>query len=940
MKLHKVLFIATVMFTFFPSFIFSQTGTVEGVIVDNETAEPLVGANIMIAGTTIGAASDMEGNFIITNVPPGSHTVEARFLGYRTSRTHIVVQEGETVEITIRLVSSALQLDEILVTGQTREVRRREIGASIATIRTEELQMAPIQSMSQLLQARAAGVNVQVGSGKVGQGTRVVLRGPGSLSMGIQPIIYVDGVRKDNSVALGIAQGGFSWSGLDDINPADIERIEVVRGAAAATLYGTEASSGIIQIFTRTGRGEVRPSSWNYHSQVGFNRTPLDWWNISVYSQWFHENYVRSGFYQQQQLSTRGALRGFNYYAGLTYRTNEGALPNNQEEYYAFRGNLQLLPRDNMVINVNTGYSQRVLQNPNDANNIYGFSTNLVLRGLNRRTPEEIMSVENILKANRFTGGITTEYTPFRNFTNRLVLGVDIFHGNTEQFLPYGGIAVVPFGRIQDYRREATVLTFEYSASWTTNYRERISFATTAGFQFSDRSSHRNRAEGYDFPFIGLRTVNAAAVTYGFEWKDRVKTAGFFAQQRIGFDDLVFLTFGLRADGHSAFGDDHPYQLYPSVGVSYVISDHNFFPARWGELRLKAAYGTAGRQPGMFDAVRTWTAISAEDGEPAVTPANIGNPNLAPEVTHEYEGGFEASLFRNRLNIDFTYYHQVTKDALLQVLYPPSLGVISAQMENAAEVENRGIELAVGIDVLQIEPIRWSVRGNFSTNRNRIVHMADVPQTTVQWTQFNRPGYPIGSFFADVLVGVDDEGNRIIEEDKYIGPAFPTRNIQLSTNVTLYRNLNINLLFEHAGGHYVESSTMRWLALFTVPPGDAIAPHAAGKRAGLYYHDPEDPVLRALAEGPFIRGNSVQPADYWRLRELTLSYNIPARYVRDFGLRNAAVYMSGRNLWRWFKSDFILEAEGDYNTGNDLTGQEFFTTPLPQQFVFGVTLGF
>ncbi len=261
----------------------AQTGTVTGTVT-SQAGEPLVGAQVMIVGTQRGTLTNARGAFIFTGVPAGERQIRVVLLGYRAETQTVQIPADGTATVDFRLTVAAIDLDAVVVTGQATATSRREVGTSIASIDVGALEASPIKSVSQLLQARAPGVNVMPGGGKSGQGTRIVLRGAASVSQANEPLIYVDGVRIDNSAPLGIGTttAGTTWSGLDDINPADIERVEIVRGASAATLYGTEAAAGVIQIFTR--RGAEGRAVWNYSGEAGVLQTPLEWWDISEYS--------------------------------------------------------------------------------------------------------------------------------------------------------------------------------------------------------------------------------------------------------------------------------------------------------------------------------------------------------------------------------------------------------------------------------------------------------------------------------------------------------------------------------------------------------------------------------------------------------------------------------------------------------------------------------
>ncbi len=964
-----------------PGLVFAQTGAVEGTVVDRETGEPLPGANVLIVGTHLGAATTIEGTFSIDRIPVGTHTLEARFLGYRSARMTVDVVADVVTEVTFEMAESALRFDDVVVTGQAREARRREVAATVTSIDTAPLAEAPITSMSQMLQARSPGILVQQGSGASGMGSRISLRGVTSLTQGVQPVIYVDGVRIDNSTATGVSLGGQAWTGLDDINWQDVERIEVIKGAAAATLYGTQAADGVIQLFTKGGTRETRPVSWTYQTQIGTESVdPAHLRPMSVYADWFVDEIMRPGFINQHQLSATGSVAGFNYYTSVTYHDRQGLYKTNAVDYFSARGNIQFLPREDFVIRLNQAYSERQVWAPQDGNNIFSYLGNGLYGGPRGDFFQTDLTddYESLLKSMRYTGSLNAEYQPLESINLRATGGLEIVNTDNWEFIEFGLMPIFyPAGRKVNTRRHSTQATLELAAEYNTNITDAIRSDLTVGFQGFNHKVNWLQGIGEEFPFIGLETIGTAAITTSSESRTESREYGLFAQERLGFNDMVFLTLGMRADRHSAFGIDFGWGLYPSAGVSYVISDHDFWRETFGEteMRLRAQYGRAGRAPGLFDHLRTWAAISARDGQPAVTTANIGNPDLGPEVSNEFEFGFDLSVLRDRLSMEVTYYTQNTTDALLAVRYPPSEGVVATQLENVAEVQNDGIELAIQGRIIEMPNFSWGAGINMSFNENEIVSMADVPEATIHWGQRNRPGYPVGAFFADRLE-YDAEGNVILVEDSaddpnYIGPAFPTRQIQISNNMTLLRRLNVNVLFDHAGGHYSYTNTMFFAALIGVAPDDPVLGeeywgkpvwprgheiHVERERLIEAGQDPndiynyEDPLWAAWALGvPFQRedgtwtsmpeGNQVLKGDYWRLREVQVSYTLPERWIRGFGLRNASISFTGRNLWRDV-DPMAADTEVNYDTANQYAQQEFLISPLPRTYIFGLRVNF
>jgi TonB-dependent starch-binding outer membrane protein SusC len=963
-----------------PAIAQEPTGTITGMVT-TQAGDPVAGAQVMLVGTQRGTLTNARGGFIFTNVAAGEQQVRVVSLGYRTETQTVQVPTDGTASVEFRLAVSAIALDEVVVTGQAVGAARREIGTSVASIDATALETAPIRSVSNLLQARAPGVNVLPGGGKSGQGTRIVLRGAASVSQANEPLIYVDGVRIDRSAALGIetTTAGVSWNGLDDINPADIERIEIVRGASAATLYGTEAAAGVIQIFTR--RGSDGRAAWNYSGEYGVLNTPFDWWDVSVYSPWFYDNMVKSGNVQSHQLSVRGGGEAFNYYAAGSIRTEDGILPNNAEEAYSFRLNLGVSPRDDMSIRLNTSFTERSVQAVPDANNTRGYTINGLMGGPRGQFVETLTlpSIRAFQEGNRFLGGLTIEHQPLAFLSHRVTFGTDVWNQDQHQLFPFDAISNLPLGFRSNYRRENRNINVDYAATLRHHLTPSIRSTTSAGFQYFHRKTGSSSAIGNDFPFYGIETVSGALRTTGGEWRVEEKMAGFFGEQQFAYGNLLFLNLGARADGHSAFGEDVDYQIYPKVSVSYVLSDQVTMPDLLGSVRLRGAYGTAGQQPTNFAAVRTWSTTSAIGAQPAVIPTNLGNPELKPEVTHEMEFGLELGLLDDRILLDVTRYDQTTKDALYAVREPPSQGVLTTQLRNVGEIANEGWEIATRGTIYEREGFRWEGLINYSTNKNKIVSLGGGAPIQLQWLQWMREGYPVGSFFGDRPVVhngevgwasdlLRDASGELIEGWDYIGPPLPTRTMQIGSNFAVGPRTTFNILFDHRAGAFAQSSTMRWLMS---PNRDVTQAHLDANAAlgfpGLSTPGAVANVCRdaraaadavsdvstlptqtqlylmacnrnsALTHGEFAMGT-----DFWKLREVSLSYRLPDAIPARIGVSSATVTLSGRNLWR--STDYIgLEPESMYR--NDLAdsalrSQIFFDTPIPRQFTLGVQAQF
>ncbi|MCH8961699.1 MAG: TonB-dependent receptor plug domain-containing protein, partial [Bacteroidetes bacterium] len=448
-------------------------GTLSGTVRDANTLEPLIGAQIVIPALTMGSVTDFDGVYTVVGVPVGTHVVQIRYIGYRTMSETVAVASGQTVTLDVDLSETAINLDEIVVTGAGGPVEKRKLGNSIVTIGAAVLENAPIQTFSDILQGREPGVVGLPSGGQTGEGTRIRIRGSASLSQSNEPIVYIDGVRANNGGGLTF-NGGGSPSRLDDINPEAIERIEILKGAAAATLYGSEASNGVIQIFTK--RGNVGPPRFTfqttqsvinyphvYDANVGFARnqaqadTMARWFNVSglqpyqLVTQTFMEDLYETGYAQTYSASVSGGSPGITYFASLRWQDEDGPFGGQDRRYPVgvttiaedlvkraqATASLNIFPSDKLQFRIVSSYTDSYNKTMDSNNNIYGvpslaqFSKPELVRFNNETgaiafaTVNEAM--QQVLEQNvrRFVGSVGSNYRPLDMLTLDATFGVD-----------------------------------------------------------------------------------------------------------------------------------------------------------------------------------------------------------------------------------------------------------------------------------------------------------------------------------------------------------------------------------------------------------------------------------------------------------------------------------------------------------------------------------
>jgi TonB-dependent starch-binding outer membrane protein SusC len=739
----------------------AQQGTISGEVVDRTTRQPINGAQVTIEGTTRGVSSDARGRFLIPGVAAGTHSLRVQYIGYRTETQEVTVTAGETASVRFELGISAVALDEVVVTGTGGATERRQLGASVASVDVARVQEAvPVADIGSVLQARVPGVRSVGTTGGAGAGRDLRIRGMTSTRLDQQPVIYIDGVKVDGTQAEWAQMGSSccSFSGgagvdrLADLNPADIERIEIIRGAAAGTLYGTEAANGVIQIFTKRGRSDSAPR-WSFDVTQGATRmrpnaqTKLypNFTGPDGFRAWdANQTLIETGHYQSYNATVQGGGSSVTYFASGGYLSNEGSIKPNVQERSSLRLNLSWLSSERLSFDLTSSFSHNRADLLQSGNNWTSLLGNAVLGNPRRATPETpygepwvsveaIKQIETVNNTNRWTGGLATTYNATPWFTNRLQVGLDVVNEEQSMWRPWGqpyvyvpeGEKNLGFGNRSNYTMDYLgTVDLNQVGLLRDNMSGRLSFGTNGNWEFV----RRNMATGRDYAGPGVSTVTGGTTTFGQENFQESIQLGGFGQARIGFVDRLFLTLGGRVDGNSAFGENFGTQFYPNAQVSYALNEAAFVPDFISNLRVRGAIGRAGKAPGAFDKFQTFTPFTALEDEAAIRAFNIGNADLRPERTTEYEVGFESGLWNDRIGFDVTLYRTFTVDALLPVTLPPSAhvgfpGAAGQPLRNIGEVENSGWEVAVRLTPVESRTLRWSTDLSFDGNRNEVTSL-------------------------------------------------------------------------------------------------------------------------------------------------------------------------------------------------------------------------
>lgn len=915
------------------------TGSIRGKVTNAGSGAPIGNAQVFVAGTQLGGLSSGDGSFNIAAVPAGSHVVRVRMLGFQPTEKTVTVTAGGPVTVDFALSQSAISLDEVVVTGTGGSARKREVGNSIGQLKVSDVPEVPT-NLSNMLAGRVAGVNVTGGTGNAGGGSAIRLRGSTSVALTNQPLIFIDGVRTRsdeyprNGIFTGTTQRGanVNSSPLNDINPDDIDRIEVVKGAAAATLYGTDAAAGVIQIFTK--RGAQGAARWQAQLNAGYNE--LQKFGTDEVPLLYMDPFVRKGrrFGSAAQVSG-GAGDNLKYLLSGNADNTEGVLPNDRERKYQIRANLDFLPIRNVAVNWSSAYTTNLIQQTPAGNNAQGVTLNAFRQNRNyygSAHPDTIrLALRQDLKStiDRLILGNTATWTPITNFSSRFTIGFDRAALENRNVRPFG-FRGAPLGVIQNQRWANTTLSTDWVNNYDWNVTNSLRVTASAGTQYVNSLVGDVVAFSENFATPSAPTVASGGIKNADENRQRVITGGAFSQALVGFKDRYFFTIGGRLDGNSAFGEDFGFQFYPKVSGSWVVSDEGFWNPSFGTLKLRAAYGQAGRAPGAFAAVRTYSQVGWGPST-AVRPNNLGNADLGPERTTELELGFDESLFNGRVGIDFTYFKATTTDALFSVRSVPSEGFLNNTLKNVGEMEKSGIEAALTGTLVERPRFGLTAGLNISTNNSKVLSLGGAPSFTVDNYGWVVEGQPAPVIRGKIIRNPDARGVAPdTASNHYFGPSQPTHIIGGSINLRTWRNIGLSVRGEYQGGAYInEDASYQALSRSVLWPtcSSAYANIAAGKP--ITVRETLTCIPANIRQDMFIF-----PADFFKIRDVTLTVPLGRLIPRT---ASSQLVLSAQNIFRRNYGMPLFDPEMSGNDGFNATVR-YISEHIPAPAVFLTSL--
>jgi TonB-linked SusC/RagA family outer membrane protein len=798
----------------------AQTGQISGTVTDSTNGEPLPGVNVVIAGTRQGASTGSRGQFTISGVEPGTYDLQASFIGYeQRAVSDVSVSAGETTEVNFTLVSSAVQLEEVVAVGYGTQ-RTEEVTGSVSSVESDDFVEGAARGAGELIENQIAGLNISQSSGNPAAGSNISLRGVTTLNASASPLVLIDGVP----------------GSLQTVSQQDIESIDVLKGGSAAAIYGSRASNGVILITTKSPDGD-QPTRIDYSANVSterideqqnvygadelqslkeqFSDTDLPIASVRDFggnTDW-QDEVLRNPVSWNQRVSLSGGDVSTSYRASLEYEREEGIIRRSDNEDVIGRATVGHRMYDG-DLRVDANLTTRL------ENNWNGFDGGIWENAVTRNPTDSIRNAEggwqersgagysNPLGLIRETNGrddfretrlnATVTLSPVNNLELRLLGAGTKSSFHSESSTTFDHINTTKRGldgTASQFRSSNEELLLEATGTYDTEIGNH-DFDVLGGYSWQENTDENFFASNEDFPtdLFGSQNLSVgSALTDGEADMDSGRSSwtliGYFGRVNYTYDDRYLLSASFRYEGDSRFGTNNEWGSFPSVSVGWRIGEEAFMQdvSFLDRLKLRAGYGVTGISPGTpYQSLASFDYGGSffNDGEwvQGLEPTRNANPNLRWERKEEINIGLDFAVLNDRLSGTLDVYRRTTDDLLFDVSVPVPPFLFDRITANIGELRNEGIEVSLDYNVLQTEDISWSTNATFSTNRNELVSLANdrfqAENKFIEAGNLGGPiqqpthrvavGGPIGNFWGFKTLGVNEEGIWVIEGTKTV----------------------------------------------------------------------------------------------------------------------------------------------------------------------------
>lgn len=795
--------------------LWAQQFALRGKVTTREN-EPLVGATVRVKGTQTAALTDGDGGFRLQLPGPGS-VLQVSYVGFST----VEVEVGGRTSLTIVLETDSKVLNDVVITGYSVQ-NRKDIVGSVTRISGEDLKGTPAASFNQLLQGKATGVQVTSNSGVPGGGITFRVRGNNSINASVDPLYVIDGVFVSNTEPIRTSIGNQQQSNpLADINPADIESIQILKDANATAIYGSLGANGVVIVTTKRGslntkaritanishgwsdavkkfRATTGPETGTLVNEAAVNTAIDRGVDPSTITLPFADpsklptydrisDLFRVAGTSSYDLSAQGGTARSTYFAGFSYLKQESIVKPSDFERYTVRFNYDNHLSDKVKLGNSLNITRTYRNVSSNDNNPTGVINSAIF-------PRSYLPVFNDDGTYARSGSFDNHLALIRNLNNNAVGwrtianlyaewailpeltlksswsldNSDMYENNYSNTLISAGIATK--GSAASYETKNLILTNEQILTWRKSFGEKHRLHALVGNTVNSVIQESTTATGQGFATNNLTSISVAATTLGSSSRAVARLVSFFGKAGYTFDNRFTLDVSLRADASSKFGADRRWGYFPSAGVAWNASNESFVKdlGVFNELKFRASIGLSGNQNGIgsYAAQGLWSSGSNYLETAGTSPSQLENRLLTWETTRQVDIGTEFSILNNRLGVTVDYYNKYTYDLLLNVPVPSRSG-FTTYLQNFGAVRNRGVELALHSRNIEGRNFRWSTDFNISFNRNKIEKLASDIALGASGRNISilRQGYAVNSFQLYKQLYVDPQTGNAVYED-------------------------------------------------------------------------------------------------------------------------------------------------------------------------------
>lgn len=796
--------------------------TVSGKLIDQKTREPLLGASVIIKGTTNGSTTDTDGKFALRTGQKLPFTLVVSYIGYLTQE--VVVN---TEKVVLELAPDSKQLSEVVVVGYGT-LERKDLIGSIAKIDPAESKNIVAGGFDAQLQGKVSGVQISSNTGVPGEVVNIRVRGATSINADNDPLYVIDGVFINNNSLQTIGTGGKATSPIADINPNDIESIEVLKDAEATALYGSRGANGVILVTTKRGNFEQKPKiSFNaaygqakatrlWELTTGPEHAQLvnEWWvntgkdtpslNRTTANRPFRpvveggrglpeeqKTYDRLGELfrtanlSNYDLSLSGGTKSTKYYIGGGLNSQEAIIRPITFQRASFKVNLDQKVNDNVQVGVSNTFT-RTYRNQARAGD--GPAGGLLQAALHTPTYLSPVNEQGVLVGRagfdnltllldnydvnstslRYIGNIYTDVQLLPNLKFRSSWGIDYNNYNESEYWNNLLISGSPNGLATSSISQFTTWLNEQTLTFRQKIGTKHSFGVLVGNTIQSDLLTRTYAEGRGFANNQFTQISSAATTAASQSWSKSNLASFFGKVDYNFGGKYLIDFSVRADGSSRFGQNRQWGFFPSAGVAWRVKQESFLRdvRALSDLKIRASLGVTGNQNGIgnFASQGLWTGGSGYQNLAGIAPQQLGNADLQWERTRQFNVGLDASFLDQRLSVELNVYNKYTTNGLLLLALPATTG-FNNYWSNATEISNRGFELGINTINIRKGELQWTTNFNIARNLNNIEQLPNSLRYGSRDLILQQQGSPLYSFWVYKELGVSPETGNVIYDD-------------------------------------------------------------------------------------------------------------------------------------------------------------------------------